>query len=149
MKFSHIKFTYAPEDINGRTVSRARFELGDTLTDGGSETCMLCDEEIEAVLSDTKGWKSALYRLADAVCMRLSYETDWHDDGTSFNLNQRAERWQNLRDRFKKEAEIEAMLPQSGAVNDSVRGADGGHYFYRGMTNSPYVEPPYIRKEEM
>lgn len=110
---------------------------------------MLCDEEIEAVLSSTKGWKMALFRLADAVCMRLSYETDWRDDGTQFSLNQRAERWLNLRDRLKKDADIEAMLPQSGAVDDSVRGADGGHYFYRGMSNSPYVQPPYIRKEEL
>lgn len=145
---SERHYTYEPGDINGSTVSRARFELGDILVSGGEETCMLCDEEIEAIIGSAPRWKTALYRLADAVCMRLSYETDWRDDGTSFSLNQRAERWLKLRDRLKKDAEAEAMIPMSGAVNDSVRSADGGHYFHRGMTNSPYVQPPYIRKED-
>lgn len=142
---SERNYTYNPAELNAKSVSRARFELGDILVDGGAETCMLSDEEISAVISDTK-WKVALYRLAEAVCMRLSYETDWRDDGTAFSLNQRAERWMKLRDRLKKDAELASMIPESGAVNDSVRSADGGHYFHRGMTNNPYVQPPYIVK---
>jgi hypothetical protein len=136
-------YTYKPSEISSRSVSRARFELGDVMVDGGEETCYLADEEIEAVLAETSGWKRCLFRLADAVCMRLSFETNWRDDGTAFDLNQRAERWMKLRDRFEKEAEIEACTPQSGAVEASLRNEeDGGHYFYGGMQQSPYVKPP-------
>ena len=86
-------YTYDPTKLKGSTISRVRFELGDILVDGGAETCMLADEEIQAIIDSTTAWKVALFKLADAVCMRLSYETDWKDDGTSFSLNQRAERW--------------------------------------------------------
>lgn len=139
-----MTYTYNPAEIGQSGISRARFELGDVLVDGGAETCMLCDEEIQAVIDSTpKKWKYALYKLADAVCMRLSYETDWRDDGTSFSLNQRAERWMKLRDKLKKDADAELVIPTSGAVEDSMRDPeDGGHYFYRGMMQSPQVKPP-------
>ncbi|MEG2621925.1 MAG: hypothetical protein RSC06_03405 [Clostridia bacterium] len=139
-----MSYTYNPAEIVGNTVSRARFELGDVLVDGGAETCMLSDEEIGAIIAETQKWKVAMYRLADAVCMRLSYETDWRDDGTSFNLSQRVERWQQICDRLKKDADACNQLPTSGAVRDSVTNPeDGGHYFYGGMMQSPYVAPPY------
>jgi hypothetical protein len=138
-----MSYTYNPADIRGRTISRARFELGDVLVEGGAETCMLSDEEIGAIIEDTQKWKAALFKLADAVCMRLSYETDWKDDGAQFSLNQRAERWQQIRDRLKKEADAVSQLPKSGAVRDSIANPeDRGHYFYAGMLESPYVQPP-------
>ncbi|MBQ8963040.1 MAG: hypothetical protein IJ089_04480 [Clostridia bacterium] len=137
-------YTYDPGNIVDRTTDRARFELGDVMVDGGAETAYLSDDEIFMVIESEKSWKRALFRLADAVCMRLSYETDWKDDGTAFNLNQRAERWMKLRDRLKLEADAEGGLPESGAVRDSLRSADGGHYFRRGMNNSPFVQPPYL-----
>lgn len=138
-----MTYTYDPADIAGATVSRARFELGDVAVDGGAETCFLSDEEILAIIRDTPRWKRALFRLADAVCMRLSFETDWKNDGTSFSLNQRAERWAKMRDKLKAEADAEACLPVSNAVTDGLMSSDGGHYFHRGMQKSPYVQPPY------
>lgn len=138
-----MNYTYNPAEIAQDGVSRARFELGDTMVDGGAETCMLSDEEISAIVQDASGWKTALYRLADAVCMKLSYETDWTDDGTSFNLNQRAERWLKLRDRLKADADAEATLPVSEAVNAAIHNPrDGGHYFFAGMMENPRVQPP-------
>ena len=145
-----LSYTYNPAEIATDGVSRARFELGDVAVDGGAETCYLSDEEIVAVIGDTTTprWKRKLFRLADAVCMRLSYETNWKNDGTSFDLSQRADRWMKLRDKLKQEADIEASLPASGAVSDSVQSSDGGHYFHRGMQKSPYVQPPYPDYEE-
>lgn len=138
------EYTYEPGKVAERGVSRARFELGDVLVEGKEQTCMLCDEEIQAVIDSTRGWKKALFRLADAVCMRLSYETNWRDDGVAFDLSQRADRWMKLRDELKKEAAVENCAPTSGAVNDSIRNPeDGGHYFHGGMMQSPYVKPPY------
>lgn len=138
-----MTYTYNPSEITKPSISRARFELGDTVIDGGSETCMLCDEEIEAIIKDAPTWKKALYRLADAVCMRLSLETDWKDDGTSFSLNQRAERWMKLRDKLKADADAESIIPTSGAVDDTLNDPrDGGHYFYSGMMENHRVQPP-------
>lgn len=138
-----MTYTYDPTMITKVSISRARFELGDTMIDGGAETCMLCDEEIQAIIENTASWKVVLYKLADAVCMRLSFETDWRDDGTSFNLNQRAERWMELRDKLKRDAEIACTVPVSGAVNDSINDPrDGGHYFYGGMMENHRVQPP-------
>lgn len=141
-----MTYNYDPGNIMDETIDRARFELGDVLVDGGADTCFLSDEEIQAIV-ESKGemsWKRKLFRLADAVCMKLSFETNWKDDGTAFDLNQRAERWQKIRDRLKQEAELEECCPESGAVKDSIHAADGGHYFHRDMTNSPYVQPPYF-----
>ena len=143
-----MSYTYDPTQIGTRSVSRARFELGDIKIDGGEETCFLSDEEIQAIIDSTPRWKTALFRLADAVCMRLSFETDWKNDDTSINLNQRAERWVKMRDKLKEEADMEAIVPASSAVDDSVRSSDGGHYFHRGMQKSPYVQPPYPLYEE-
>lgn len=143
-------YTYVPSDVATESISRARFELGDVAVEGGAETCYLADEEIAAIIADPKTrWKRKLFALADAVCMRLSYETNWKNDGTAFDLSQRADRWMKLRDKLKAEADIEASLPASGAVKDSVQSSDGGHYFHRGMQNSPYVQPPYPDNEEV
>ena len=141
-------YTYDPSEIRDGGVSQARFELGDIQVEGESESCYLCDEEIQAVLDSTPSRKQALYLLADAVCIRLSYETSWKNDQTAFNLSERADRWIALRDRFKKAADAEACMPSSGAVRDSIQGSDGGHYFHRGMHKSPYVQPPYPLYEE-
>ncbi len=139
-----MTYTYDPVQISKeKTISRARFELGDTMVDGGAESCMLSDEEIKAIIESTESWKMTLFKLADEVCLRLSYETDWKDDGTSFSLNQRAERWMKLRDRLKADADAEVTIPVSGAVSDSINNPrDGGHYFYAGMMENHRVQPP-------
>lgn len=139
-----MTYTYDPVQISKeKTISRARFELGDTMVDGGAESCMLSDEEIKAIIESTESWKMTLFKLADAVCLRLSYETDWRDDGTQFSLNQRAERWMKLRDRLKADADAEVTIPVSGAVSDSINNPrDGGHYFYAGMMENHRVQPP-------
>ena len=138
-----MEYTYDPTRIGITSISRARFELGDTMVEGGGTACMLCDEEIDAVINAYSNWKMALYKLAAAVCMKLSYETDWKDDGAAFSLSQRADRWKALRDELKKEAAAEINMPQSGAVAASLRNpTDEGHYFRLGMMQSPRVQPP-------
>ena len=138
-----MSYTYNPVEVGAESISRARFELGDTITANDGAACMLCDEEIQAVIDSSATWKSALYKLACAVCMKLSYETDWRDDGAAFNLNQRAERWQKLRDELAEAANISLSVPKSGAVEASLANpTDGGHAFRTGMMQSPYVQPP-------
>ena len=62
-----MNYSYNPLEIGQNSVSRARFELGDTMVEGGAETCMLSDEEYAAILDANPKWKAALYRLADAI----------------------------------------------------------------------------------
>lgn len=147
MSWSDVTFTYNPQDIGKKTVSGVRFALGDVDVEGAERTCMLSDQEIEAILEAEPHWKKALFLLADAVCMRLSYETDWSDDGASFKLGARADRWKKIRDGLKAEADAAGCVPASGAVKDALHSPDGGHYFTRGMNNSSYVVPPYFPKE--
>ena len=48
-----MTYTYDPVQISKeKTISRARFELGDTMVDGGAESCMLSDEEIKAIIEE-------------------------------------------------------------------------------------------------
>ena len=61
-------YTYDPAEIATESVSKARFELGDTAVEGGASTCFLADEEIQAIIGDpnTRRWSRKL-QLADAA----------------------------------------------------------------------------------
>ena len=54
-----MTYSYDPTQIRARGKDQMRFELGDTQTDGGADTCALADEEYEAVLADLKAGKKA------------------------------------------------------------------------------------------
>ena len=110
-------YTYDPNELTQKSVSRARFELGDVMVSGEGQTCMLCDEEIRAVIEGEKRWKRAMYKLADAVCMRLSYETNWRDDGTAFDRT-KTERW--MAEGQVQRGSHRRMHADLGAVNDSI-----------------------------
>ena len=132
-------YTYAPSLITSNGKDAMRFQLGDTVVDGGSGTAFLSDEEINAMIEAYPNrWQRAKLALIEAVCKRLSFEVDFKDDGTSFALSQRAERWNRMYEEAKKE--LSACTPSSGAVNDAKKSDDGGHYFYAGMLDSPYVD---------
>lgn len=134
-----MAYTYDPAKIAENGKDAMRFQLGDTQVDGGAGTAFLADEEIVAVIAINKtNWKRAKYALIEAVCNRLAFETDWSDDGTSFKLDQRAERWRKMLADAKKDLEVSVPLP--GSIKDSMRGSDGGHYFYGGMQQSPHTE---------
>lgn len=70
-------YTYDPARIGEKGKDRMRFELGDTMVEGGAETTALTDEEITAVLGiyPTR-WKKAKLALVESVCRRFSYEVD-------------------------------------------------------------------------
>ena len=45
-----MTYTYDPLKIKDRGKDQMRFEIGDTLVDGGADTCALSDEEYEGML---------------------------------------------------------------------------------------------------
>ena len=132
-----MNYTYNPSKIADEGKDQMRLELGDTIVDGGAETCALSDEEYEALIAKTKkegrGFRYAKYRCLKAIVMKLAYEVDFSADGLSMSLNQRYDRWKAL----LKESEAEF---QTIVANPAAMGAnrpDGGHYFYAGMHDNP------------
>ena len=67
------KYTYDPTKIKEKGKDRMRFELGDTMVEGGAETAALSDEEINAVLEMYPNkWKKPSWRYLKA------YAGDFH-----------------------------------------------------------------------
>ena len=87
-------YNYDPADIKGQTVSRMRFELGDTMVEGGSDTTALTDEEIQvAIESYPNLWKRAKLMLLESLYRRFSYEVDTKTGPLTLNLHDRAAMW--------------------------------------------------------
>jgi hypothetical protein len=116
-----------------------RFELGDTLTDGGAETCALADEEYEGVLADLapgrKAWLHAKLCALEAVFIKLQYQVDTKIDVLQYGFGERAERWRKIYDDLRKEISATGGLPtmDRGAMKKPP-------YFYTGMQGNPYAE---------
>ena len=50
-------YTYEPGRLKEPGMDRMRFELGDVMVEGGSETTALTDEEIQAALENSCCWR--------------------------------------------------------------------------------------------
>lgn len=61
-----------------------RFEIGDVCTEGGASTCVLSDEEYEAILkplkAGNKAWLLAKLNILEAALYRLLYQIDMKID---------------------------------------------------------------------
>lgn len=123
-------YNYDPADIQSLTVSRMRFELGDTMVEGRSETAALTDEEIEAAIAaHPRSWKRAKLFLLGSLYRRFSYEVDTRTGPLTLSLSDRAKRWKQDYDDLKKEIEQESI---SVPILDRDRGKKPP-YFYTGM----------------
>ena len=66
-------YTYEPEKIKENGKDRMRFELGDTMVEGRSDTSALTDEEIEAAFNMyPDSWKRAKLALLESICRRFA-----------------------------------------------------------------------------
>lgn len=120
-------YTYDPTQIAEGGKDQMRFELGDTMVEGGADTCALTDAEYTAIIGATPKWKRAKLRCIESILFRFSYEVDTRVGALSLALNQRLEAWCRLRDELK--AEIETAAAPS--ANPAAIG--GPHYFRVGM----------------
>lgn len=126
------KYTYEPEKISENGKDRMRFELGDTMVEGGSDTSALTDAEITAALEMYPGkWKRAKLALLESICRRFAYEPDTKTGPLSFSFGERAKQWREDYEKLKKEvANCCVSVPCFGV------GADGKEkqpYFHTGM----------------
>ena len=125
-------YTYEPEKISENGKDRMRFELGDTMVEGGSDTSALTDEEITAAIEMfPKKWKRAKLALLESICRRFAYEPDTKTGPLSFTFGERAKLWREDYERPKNEVKNSSLtVPKYGADPD---GRSKPPYFYTGM----------------
>ena len=135
-------YTYDPEQINYYGRNRMRFELGDTIVDGGRETCPLCDEEYDAVISrcasEKKTWDDTKLECLSAIMMKMSYEVDYSADGMSLSLSKRYDRWKALYDEMKAKQDRGKNAPVAWFCGPNASNISSNKpYFTFGMHDNP------------
>lgn len=107
-------YTYDPKNIGDFGKDRMRFELGDTMVEGQSDTTALTDEEIQAAVdSYPKAWKRAKLMLLESLCRRFAYEVDTKTGPLQLYMQERAKLWRSDYDVLKKEVSVESCsVPQ-------------------------------------
>ena len=122
-------YTYVPIDISGKTVSRMRFELGDTMVEGRSDTAALTDEEIQVAIDlHPKRWKKAKLMLLESLYRRFAYEVDTKTGPLTLSLQERAVMWREDYLALKKEIGLE-----NGSIPSFTGDNNKPPYFYTGM----------------
>lgn len=123
-------YTYEPGNIKEPGKDRMRFELGDTMVEGNSDTAALTDEEIQAAIETYPGsWKKAKLMLLESLCRRFAYEVDTKTGPLSLAMHDRAKLWREDYEKLKKEVSAgSCSVPVPG---NGVPGKPP--YFYAGM----------------
>ena len=123
-------YTYDPGKLKEFGKDRMRFELGDTMVEGLSDTTALTDEEIQAAIeSYPKSWKRAKLLLLESLCRRFAYEVDTKTGPFLLYMQDRAKLWRQDYDKLKDEVSAESCsVPHFGK-----RERNKPPYFYTGM----------------
>lgn len=123
-------YTYNPENIIELGKDRMRFELGDTMVEGGSDTTALTDEEIQAAIDTYPGkWKRAKLMLLESLCRRFAYEVDTRTGPLTLSMQERAKLWRQDYEALRQELSAETVsIPKFGG-----KGGYKPSYFYTGM----------------
>lgn len=121
-------YTYNPANVKEPGKDRMRFELGDVMVDGLSDTTALTDEEIQAAI-DTYPWKRAKLMLLESLCRRFAYEVNTKTGPLTLELQERAKLWREDYEKLKKEVSAESCsIPQFRNASQNKP-----PYFYTGM----------------
>lgn len=129
-------YTYNPENLKENSKDRMRFELGDTMVEGNSDTTALTDEEIQAAIETyPSAWKRAKLMLLESLCRRFAYEVPTRTGPLTLSFQDRAKLWRQDYAALKQEVKAETRsVPKAG------KGA--GYkppYFYTGMQRNERV----------
>lgn len=127
-----MTYTYDPLKIGERGKDQMRLELGDTFTDGGAMTSALADEEYEGILNGIRpgrrAWLYAKLYALETIMFKISYQVDTKIDALSYSLGARAQLWQALYDKIRKQ-----ILSSTGLPVMDERAMKKPPYFYTGM----------------
>ncbi len=129
-------YTYDLEKLKELGKDRMRFELGDVMIEGGSDTTALTDQEIQAAI-DTypSSWKKAKLMLLESLCRRFAYEVDTKTGPLWLYMQERAKLWREDYEKLKKEVSVESC-----SVPKLKNGAHSKpSYFYVGMHQNERV----------
>lgn len=131
-------YEYDPSQIGEGGKDQMRFELGDTMVEGGPETSALCDEEYVAILAKhPTRWKRAKLACLESIFRRFAYEPDTKTGPLSFAFGARAKLWRDDYYRLKAELEAESVtIPQQ-----MVEGSGKPPYFYGDMHQNWEARP--------
>ena len=122
-------YNYDPARIREPGRDRMRFELGDTMVEGGASTAALTNEEIEAALEIyPASWKRAKLLLLENLCRKFAYQVDTKTGPLSFDFTERAKMWRKDYEALKAEVDIASPVPDS-----MLEGFRKPPYFYTGM----------------
>lgn len=124
-------YTYEPGNIKEPGKDRMRFELGDVMVEGNSDTTALTDEEIRAAIEAyPKSWKRAKLMLLESLCRRFAYEVDTRTGPLTLSMHDRAKLWKEDYEKLKKEVSAESCsVPKFGHDGEQNKPP----YFYAGM----------------
>lgn len=126
-------YTYEPGNIKDFGKDRMRFELGDIMVEGLSDTTALTDEEIQAAIElYPESWKRAKLMLLESLCRRFAYEVDTKTGPLWLYMQERAKIWREDYEKLKKEVSAESCVPNNGGRNKPP-------YFYAGMQRNERV----------
>ena len=133
-------YEYDPGTIKENGKDRMRFELGDTMVEGCTDTCALTDEEICAALDMyPKKWKRAKLALLESICRRFSYEVNTTEGPVRLELLSRAKLWREDYESLKKElADSGTTVPPYGMGMD---GSPKRPSFWKNMMINMEAEP--------
>jgi len=127
-----MTYTYDPLKIKERGKDQMRLELGDTNVEGGAMTSALADEEYDGILAGLRPgrrpWLFAKLYALEAIMFKISYQVDTKIDPLSYALGARAQLWQALYDKIRKQVLASVGLPTMDA-----RAMDKPYYFHTGM----------------
>ena len=124
-------YSYCAENIAENSIDKMRFELGDTMTEGGADTCVLCDEEYAAILAQCKTWQKAKINCLKAIVMKLCYEVDYKVDNMSLNLSDRYKHFKAMLDELEKKQQASSFALKTTNTNETKP------YFHLGMQENP------------
>lgn len=131
-----MTYSYDPSQIRARGKDQMRFEIGDTQTDGGADSCALSDEEYESMLAGLKegkrAWLFAKLSVLEAVLFRMQFQVNTKIDVLQYDFGERAARWQAMYETLKKEALAAASVPSAAPSMEREPS-----YFHKGMGENP------------
>ncbi len=139
-------YTYTPSNLTEYGKDRMRFELGDTMVEGGVATCALCDEEYTAVIpasvKTTRQWKKAKLRCLESIFRRFAYEADTKNGPVSLSLGDRAKLWQDMYEKLKAELKLGSVSSDAvlALTDHPGTGEITPPYFYNGMMSHEEAE---------
>lgn len=134
-----MTYSYDPTRIKERGKDQMRFEVGDTLTDGDADTCVLSDEEYDALLANlkpgNKAWLYAKLSVVEAILARLSYQVDMKIDVLEYKFSDRIKAWEKMKQ------DLENKLKGYSCGISMNKGAQREPpYFFAGMEQNPAAE---------